>query len=164
MGTTVSRLSGTGMETTPKSQEFSMMASRILLCSRPLHADCHARVLAFEVGEDLGQDVQAGAFVGGDHDFAARHAMHLGQRDQHHAALLERLFGVLLEDLAGSGDRDLAAAAIEQLGAHFFFQRADLRRDGRLSAETPLRSAREAAELGHLEKRFQLIEVHKAAT
>ena len=119
-----------------------------------LYADCHTGVLALEVGKYLGQDVQAGALVGRDHDFAARHAMHLGQRDQHHAALLEGFFGVLLKDFAGGGDGDLAAAAIEQLGADFFLQGADLRRDRRLGAETPLRRPREAAEPRDLQKRF----------
>ena len=90
------------------------MASRILLCSMRLMLTRHLGVLAFEFGEDLGKDVQAGAFVGGDHDFAARHAMHFRQRDQYDAALLQRVFRVLLENFAGSGDGDFAAAAIEQ--------------------------------------------------
>ena len=75
-------------------------------------------------------------------------------------ASLERVFRVFLEDLAGGGDGHFAAAAVEQLGANFFFQRPDLRRDCRLRAETPLCRPRKAAELGYFEKRFQLIEVH----
>ena len=139
-----------------------MIASRILLCSRALDVDRDAGILAFELGKDLGQDVQAGAFVGRNHDLTARYAMHFRQRHQHDAALLQGFFGVLLEDLAGGGHRHLPAAAVKQLGSNFLFQGADLRGDGRLGAEAPLGSSREAAESRHLQKCFELIEVHKA--
>ena len=103
-----------------------MIASRILLCSRRFTLAATLRVLPLEVGKHLGKDVQAGTLVGRDHDFAAGHAVHFSQSDEHDAPLLQRFFCILLEHFAGGGDGDFAAAAIEQLGSYFFFQGTDL--------------------------------------
>ena len=131
-----------------------------LVVLQALDVDRDARILTFELGKYLRQDVQAGAFVGRNHNLAARYAMHFRQRHQHDAALLQRFFGILLEDLARAGHRHLAAAAVQQLGSNLLFQGADLRRDGRLGAEAPLGSSREAAEPCDLQKCLELIEVH----
>ena len=53
--------------------------------------------------------------------------MHFGQRNQHDAALLQDVFGILLEHFARAGDRHFAAAAVEQLSSHLLFQGANLR-------------------------------------
>ena len=86
--------------------------------------------------------------------------MHLRKSYQHDAALLDGLFCVLLKHFASGRDRYAPSATIEQLGANFFLKRANLGRNRWLRAEAPLRSAREAAELGYLQKSLDLIEVH----
>ncbi len=107
--------------------------------------------------------MQAGAFVRSYDDFAARHALHLGNRDQHGLAGVESFLDILLEGFATRGQRDFAAGAVEQLGSDFLFQRANLRRNGGLGAETLLRRARERSVPRHFEEGFELIKVHGAS-
>src|SRR5712691_7924698 len=111
-------------------------------------------VLLFELGEDLGKDVQAGAFVGADNDLAARHALSFGDGCKDGFAGFKCFFSIFLEQLAGSGDRHLAAGAVEQLCADFFLQGADLGRDRGLGAKALLRSAGEGAQACDFEKGF----------
>ena len=66
-----------------------------VVCALDVHA--HIRMLLFELGKNLGQNVQAGAFVGADDDFSARHAFGFGDAGQHGFARCHRLFGKLLE-------------------------------------------------------------------
>ena len=120
-------------------------------------------ILLFEVGKNIGQDVQAGALVRTHNDFAAGHALHLGNGDEHRLAGVESVLDIFLKGLARGGERYLAAGAVEQFGADFFLQPANLRRNGRLSAETLLRRARERRVPRHFEERFELVEVHKEA-
>ncbi len=122
----------------------------------------HVRILLLELGKDFGKDVQAGAFIGADDDLAPGHALGLGDRDQHRLAGFKNLFSIFLEELAGSGDGNLAAGAVEQLGPDLFLQGADLRRDGRLRAKALLGSTREGAVARDLKKRFQLFKIHKS--
>jgi hypothetical protein len=67
---------------------------------------------------------------------------------------------ILLEHLARAGKRYLAAAAVKQPCANFFFKRADLRRDSGLRAKAPFRRAGKTGVARDLQKRFQLIKVH----
>ncbi len=120
-------------------------------------------ILLFEVGKNVGQDVEAGAFVGADDDFAARDALHFGDGDQHGFAGVEGVFDVFLEGLAGRSEGNFAAGAVKQFGADFFLQAADLRGNCWLGAETFLRGARERGVPGHFEECFELVEIHKAA-
>ena len=95
----------------------------------PLQAadlDPHVGIEFFKFGKDFRQDVQAGAFIGPDHDFAARDTLHFRQGNQHGFAGVQGLLCVLLEVLACRGERYLATAAVEQPGANLFFKRANL--------------------------------------
>src|SRR3954468_13516094 len=49
-------------------------------------------ILLLEVGKNVRQDVEAGAFVGADDNFAAGNTFHLGDRYQHGLAGVERVF------------------------------------------------------------------------
>ena len=116
--------------------------------------DRNVRVLLLELGEDLREDVQAGAFIGAYDDLAAGHAFGFGDRGQDGLAGFKNFFSIFLEQLAGGGDGDFAAGTVEQLGADFFLQGADLGGDGRLCAKALLRRAGERAVARDLEKRF----------
>ena len=88
--------------------------------------DGHVRVLLLELGEDLGEDVQAGAFIGAHDDLSPGYAFGFGNRGQDGLAGFKNFFSIFLEQLAGGGDGDFAAGAVEQLGADFFLQGSDL--------------------------------------
>jgi len=83
--------------------------------------------LLLELGEDFREDVQAGAFIGSHDDLSPGHAFGFGDGGQDRLAGFKNLFSIFQEQLAGGGDGDLPARAIEQLGADFFLQRPDLR-------------------------------------
>ena len=112
------------------------------------------------LGEDLGQQVDAGGFVGGDDQFAAGIGLQLGDGVLRLAAQVEHLLGVAGKDLSGGGEGDAAAEAFEELGAEFLFDLANLRADGRLRAVAGLGSLREAFQPDDFEERVKLVEVH----
>ena len=112
----------------------------------------HVGILLLEIRKDVGQDVQASAFVGADDDLAARDALHFGDGHHHGLAGVERFFDILQEGLARSGERDLAAGAVEQLGSDLFLDAANLRRDRRLRAKTLLRRPRKRSVPRYFEK------------
>ena len=94
---------------------------------RALDADSHVGIVTFELREDLGQDVQAGAFVGAYDDRAARHVLGFGDGRQYRFAGLDRLFGIFHKQFPGDCQRDPAAGTVEQSGTDLFFERANLR-------------------------------------
>jgi hypothetical protein len=70
------------------------------------------------------------------------------------------LGGVGGEDLAGGGERNAAAEALEKRGVELLFQLAHLGADGRLRAVAGLGGFREAFQPDDFEECVQLIEVH----
>ena len=119
-----------------------------------LDADRDAGIVALELGEDLGEDVEAGAFVGADDDFAARDALGFGDLGEDIFAVLDSFFGVLIKELAGGGDGDAASRAVEEAGADLFFEGANLRGDGGLRTEALLGGAGKAGEARDLQENF----------
>ena len=108
----------------------------------------------------LRQDVDAGGFVGRDHQFAARIGLQFVDGILRAAAQVQHLLGVFGENPAGGGQRNAAAEALEQLGAQLLLELADLRADGRLRAVTRLRGLGKALQPDDLEKRVELVEIH----
>ena len=121
---------------------------------RALDGDSHVGIAALEFGEDLGEDVQATAFVGGHHDFSAGHAVGFGHGAHGGAARLQSALHVGQKNLSRGGDGNLATGAVQQLGADLFFHGANLRGDRRLGAKALFGRAREAQVARHLQKRF----------
>ena len=74
--------------------------------------------------------------------------------------LLQRARGEAQEQLAGLGGDHLAADAVEQRLAQFFFQLADLVRQRRLRDVHALRGAREAQVLGQRHEVAQVSQFH----
>src|SRR5215472_12220448 len=68
--------------------------------------------------------------------------------------------GILLKDLACRGERYLAAAAVKQSSPNLFFQRPNLRGNGRLRTKALLRSPRKTSMAGDLQEGFELVKIH----
>jgi hypothetical protein len=64
------------------------------------------------------------------------------------------------QPLAGLGQRDAAAVAVQQRLAQFHLQRAHLARQRRLRHLQEGRGTREAAHLGHMHEVFELLQIH----
>lgn len=86
-----------------------------------LDADGDFGIGALEFGEDLGEDVEAGAFVGADNEFAAGNALGLRDGDADRLAGLDGFLCVFQEQLSGLGEGDFATRAVEQASANFLF-------------------------------------------
>ena len=107
----------------------------------------------FEFAEDVGKDVEAGGFVGGDDEFAAGHFIEFVDIVLRAAAEVENLFAVVGEDFSGGGEGDAGAEAIEEGGVEFLFELAHLSADGWLRAEAREGGLGEALQANNLQKR-----------
>jgi hypothetical protein len=67
-----------------------------------LYVDTDLWIELFELGEDLGKNVEAGTFVSCHDDFAARHVLHLRERVDDGPPLLQGVIDVFEECFAGS--------------------------------------------------------------
>src|SRR5262249_41494179 len=115
-------------------------------------------------GEDLRENVNAGGFVGGDDQLAARDSFELVDCVLSAPAQIENLLALAGEDASGRGESDLGAETFEERRVQLLFELADLGADGRLGAIARLRCLREAFEAHDLEKGVQLVEVHSTGT
>ncbi len=125
-----------------------------------VHLQLHARKLGLVFGEDLGQHVNTGGFVGRDDEFPARRGLEFIQRILRLTPNVEHPLGIFREDLSRGSQRNTAAKALKQLGFQFVFELADLGADGWLRPITGLRGLREALKADDLEKRVELVKIH----
>src|SRR5271165_829747 len=84
-----------------------------------------------------------------------------GNLSQDGPAFLQRILGILEEQLAGYRQRNPASGAIQQTRPDLFLERTDLGGNGRLRAIALFRRPRETGEPSHFEEDFELIEVHR---
>ncbi len=68
------------------------------------HLQLHGGKLRAVFGKDFGEHVDAGGFIGRDHEFAARVGFQFGDGVLHAAAKVEHLLRVLGKNLAGGGE------------------------------------------------------------
>jgi hypothetical protein len=115
--------------------------------------EAYTGIHLLELAEDLGQDVEAGGFVGADRDLAARGALHLADGHEDVLVALEAVFGEGLEEAAGGGEGHLASGAVEELRSDPGLERADLRRDSGLGEGQLFSGAGEALVASDLEER-----------
>ena len=122
------------------------------------------REQALVFGEDLRQDVDAGSFVGGDHQLSARVPIQLVDGILRTAAEVQHLLGVFAEDLARGGKRDAAAKPLEKRRPQLLLQLAHLGADGRLRKVAGLSGFGKALQPDDFEERMQLVKIHRAQT
>ncbi len=131
-----------------------------LISEIAIDADLHIGKTAAIFGENFGQNIKAGGFVGPDKQRSARRMPVIGDRDQGFVAQLFHAQGIVVEDLAGGSQLHGLARAIEQAVAILLLQLANLGADRRLRTENFFSGAREAALPGDLEECNELIEIH----
>jgi len=131
-----------------------------LMAEVAVDAELHIRIQAAVFGEDLGQHVEAGGFIGADHHRSTRIGAVIGDREQRFIAQLQQAFRVREQDAARGGQGNVFAGAVEQAIAIVLLQLADLGAHCRLRTKNFLPGARETAELGNFEKSRELIEIH----
>ncbi len=108
------------------------------------------------------QQIKRGEFIGGHHQLAFLQFAELDQSLARIQPQIEQLFGILLEDASGIGQRAVARRAVEQGLSDLDFEFADRLTDGRLGAKKLLSGARKSALTGYGKEDFQLGKVHEA--
>jgi hypothetical protein len=124
--------------------------------------DLDARVGA-AVGADVPQQIEGGGLVGADDEAAGRVVAQLGEGVVELAPEVLEAARVGGDDLAGVGEHDAAAVAVEEALAELGFQALDGERDGGLSSVEFLGRARKAALLGDGVEHLQGVQFHGAA-
>src|SRR5581483_2209953 len=120
-------------------------------------------ILLFKLCEDLGENVETGPFIGAHNDFSARDAFGFSNGREDGLTGIESVFDILQKNLAGCGERNLSPRTIEQSGANFFFEGANLRGNSRLGAKALLGGARERTQASDFLESFELVKVHRLA-
>ena len=120
------------------------------------HADLDARVLLAEGRQQVRQQVAADGLAGANREVACPGVAQVRQLVFHACQTGGNFLGGLQHDLAGAGQRDLLAVAVEQLHLEGFFQRLHLGADGRLGEMQDLGGAREAVQVRHGRESAQL--------
>src|ERR1039457_5185264 len=152
------------MDTTPKSHEFSMIASRILLCSRRFTLTAtlgYCRLNSAKTSGRMCRQVPSLAETTSSPRGTRCISASATSMTRRCSSTSSAYFW---KTLPRPGTAPPPAAAVEQLGPDFFLQGANLRRDRRLGAKAALGRSREAAEPCDLQKSLELIQVHETAT
>ena len=111
----------------------------------------------FELAEHVREDVEAGGFVGGDDEFAARHLLQFVDGILSLAAEIENLLGVFGKDLSGGGEGDARPQSLKEGCVEFLLKLPHLGADGRLCAKAGQGCFREALEADNLEESVKLV-------
>jgi hypothetical protein len=135
-------------------------ALKNLVTEVAVDADMDERIAALKLGKDIGEKIKAGGFIGAENNGPLNYVAAVGDQLNGFVAEAKKLFRVLEENLAGGSEFDGFGGAIEELGFVGLFELANLGADGGLRAKNFLASAREAFELGDVDKSGELIEVH----
>ena len=104
------------------------------------------------LGEDIGQHVQAGGFIGADDQRAARTGALIGHGQQRLVPHLQQALGVGKQHPPGGREGDVFAGTIEQAVSVLLLQLTDLGADRGLGAENLLPGPGKTSQLGHFQK------------
>ena len=104
------------------------------------------------LGEDIGQHVKAGGFIGADDQRAARTGALIGDGEQGLVPHLQQALGIGEQHPAGGREGHIFAGTIEQAVSVFLLQLANLGADRGLGAEDFLPGAGKASQLGHFQE------------
>jgi len=97
-----------------------------------VNADLHGRVQSAVLGEDVGQHVDAGGFIGAESEDATRSMSVIGNGASRFFAKRDEVAGVFEQNFSGGSEADRFADAIEKFLAVLLLKLADLSTDRRL--------------------------------
>ena len=135
-------------------------ALKDLVAEVAVDADVHQRIAALKLRENIGEQIEAGGFIGAEDDRALDYVAAVGNDLDGFVAQAEQLLGVLEKDFTGGGQLDGLSRAVQEPGFVGLFKLANLRTDSGLRAEDFLACARKTLQFGHENKSCKLIEVH----
>jgi len=140
--------------------EFAFLEHRHQLLHRAvMDVEFHPRIGVHELDECLRHD-GAERECHPDVQFAGKHFFQVFDVVYARVCGHHRLLGVGQQFLSGLGDKHFVAVAFKERQSYLLFEMADLLREGTLrDVKAPAR-LREVERFGHLEKIFQLTDVH----
>ena len=113
-------------------------------------ADVDLRVLTLKFGEDVGEEIEAGGFVGAENHRALNDVAAIGDDLDRFIAEAKETFGIVKENFASRGQLNGFCGTIEKFSAIGLFELANLGTDGGLRAENFLPRAGEAFQLSYV--------------
>ena len=107
-------------------------------------ADVYERVAALKFGKNIGEQIEAGGFIGAEDDRALDDIAAVGDDLDGFVAKAEEFFGIFEKNFTGGSELDGLGGAVEEFGFVGLFELANLGADSGLRAENFLARARKA--------------------
>src|SRR5712664_245007 len=131
-----------------------------LVAEIAVDADVHERIAALKFGKNIGEQVEAGRFVGAENDGALYDVAAVRDHLDGFVAHAKKFFGEFERHFTGGSQLHGLGGAVEKPGLVRLFELADLRADSGLRAEYFLARTGKTLEFSHVNESCKLIEVH----
>src|SRR5882724_785828 len=135
-------------------------ALKNLVAEIAVDADVHERIAALKFGKYIGEQVEAGGFVGAENDGALHHVAAVRDHLNGFVAHAKKFFGVFEENFAGGSQLHGLGGAVEKAGFVRLFELANLGADSGLGAKYFLARTGKTLEFSDVNESRKLIEVH----
>src|SRR6266478_5754929 len=106
-----------------------------LVAEVAVNADVHERIAALKFGKNVGEEIEAGGFIGAENDWSLNDVAAVGNDLNGFVAHAEKLFGVLEENLAGGSQLDGLGGTVQEPGLVGLLELANLGANRGLRAE-----------------------------
>jgi len=123
-------------------------------------ADVHQGIAALKFRKNVGEQIEAGGFIGAEDDRALNYVAAVGNNLNGFVAHAQQLFRILEKNFTGGSQLDGFGGTVEEAGLVGLLELANLRTDSGLRAEYLLARARETLEFGDKDKSSELVKVH----
>src|SRR5882724_12016056 len=118
------------------------------------------RILWLKLGKNIGEQVEAGGFVGAENDGALHDVATVRDHLNGFVAHAKKFLGVFEENFSSGSQLHGLGRAVEEPGLVRLFELADLRADSGLRAKYFLARTGKALEFSDVNESGELIEVH----
>src|SRR5882724_9257235 len=135
-------------------------ALKNLVAEIAVDADVHERVAALKFGKNIGEQIEAGGFVGAENNGALHDVAAVRDHLDGLVAHAKKFLGVFEQNFTRGGQLDGLGGAIEKAGLVRLFELANLSADSGLRAEYFLARTGKTLEFSDVNESCKLIEVH----